>query len=160
MNIEKNKVVTIEYTLKDNAGEVLDTSEGRGPLAFIQGIGNIIEGLEEALEGKVSGDKLDVSIPPEKGYGARNEGLVQKAQRSNFQEGMEINVGMQFQAEIDEHVHIFTVKKIEGDDITLDGNHPLAGETLNFNVEVVGVRDAEAEELDHGHVHGPGGHQH
>lgn len=161
MQIEKNKVVSIWYTLTNNSGEVLDTNSGKQPLYFIQGIGNIIPGLEEALEGKATGDKMQVSIPPEKGYGLRNEQLVQKLPKNMFQGVEQIQPGMQFQAQSEQGgFQIITVTKVEGEEVHVDGNHPLAGETLNFDVEVEGIRDADQNELAHGHVHGPGGHQH
>jgi len=160
MQIEKNKVATIEYTLKNDTGDVLDTSEGQEPMAYIQGVGNLIPGLEEALEGKGEGDEVQVSIPPEKAYGVRNDELIQVVERSVFQGVDELKVGMQFQAQSDQGTQVIWITKVEGDDVTIDGNHPLAGETLNFDVKVVGVREASADELDHGHVHGPGGHQH
>jgi len=160
MQIEKNKVVSLNYTLKNDDGEILDTSEGRAPLEYIHGIGNLIPGLEEALEGKSKNDKLNVTIPPEKAYGVGSDQLIQTVKRSNFEENADIKVGMQFQAQMDYGMQLFTVTKIEGDDITLDGNHPLADQTLLFDVDVVNVRDATAEELEHGHVHQPGEHHH
>jgi len=160
MQIEKNKVVSIDYTLKNDDGQVLDTSEGREPLNFIHGNGQLIPGLEEALEGKVKDDKLNVSIPPEKGYGMRSEQMIHAVDRSNFEAGAEIEEGMQFQAQMDQGVQLLTVVKVEDDKVTLDGNHPLADQTLHFDVDIKDVRDASAEELEHGHVHGPGGHQH
>ncbi len=160
MQISKHKVVTIEYTLTNDQGAVLDTSEGGEPLAYIQGVGGLIPGLESELEGKSSGDALSVSIPPEQGYGERDEALVQVVARDMFAGVDDLEVGMQFQAKSDEEEQVVTVSKVEGDEVTVDGNHPLAGETLNFEVTVVDVRDATAEELEHGHVHGPGGHDH
>lgn len=160
MQISKNKVVTIDYTLTNNEGKVLDSSQGQDPLAYIHGIGNIIPGLEEALEGKQAGDALTVTVEPEKGYGLRNEELTQTVSRELFQGVEELSVGMQFQADGGHGPQVVTITSIEGDDVTIDGNHPLAGATLNFDVSVVGVRDAEEEELSHGHVHGPGGHNH
>lgn len=162
MNITKNKVALIHYTLKDDNGSVLDSSEGKDPLAYIQGIGNLIPGLEEELEGKVAGDKLETSIAPEKGYGERTDQNVHVVPLSSFQpDGDEkLQEGMQVKVETNQGVSIADVAKIEGEDVTLDLNHPLAGETLHFNVEVVDVREATKEELDHGHAHGPGGHHH
>jgi FKBP-type peptidyl-prolyl cis-trans isomerase SlyD len=160
MQIEKNKVVSIDYTLKNDDGQILDTSEGREPLSFIHGNGHLIPGLEEALEGKVKDDKLNVSIPPEKGYGMRSEQMIHAVDRSNFEAGAEIEVGMQFQAQMDHGMQLLTVVKVEDDKITLDGNHPLADQTLHFDVDIKDVREASAEELEHGHVHGPGGHHH
>ena len=161
MQIEKNKVALLEYTLTDSAGEVMDTSEGGDPLAYIQGIGNLIPGLEEELEGKSAGDELNVVVQPEKGYGVRNDALVQQVNREVFQGVDELQVGMQFHAQgEDGGNHMIWITEINGDDVTIDGNHPLAGQTLTFDVKVLEVRDATAEELDHGHVHGPGGHHH
>lgn len=160
MQIEKNKVATIEYTLKNNDGDVLDTSEGNDPMTYIQGIGNLIPGLEDALAGKGVGDEVQVTIPPEKAYGLPDAELVQVVERNVFQGVDDLQVGMQFQAQSDQGTQVIWITDIEGDQVTIDGNHPLAGETLNFDVKVVDVRDASAEELDHGHVHGPGGHQH
>jgi len=160
MQIAKNKVAVIEYTLKNNDGEVLDTSEGGEPMAYIQGVGNLIPGLEDALEGKVVGDDVQVTIPPEKAYGIQNDDLVQVVERGVFQGVDDLQVGMQFQAQSDDGVQVIWIADINGDEVTIDGNHPLAGETLNFDVKVIEVRDASAEELDHGHVHGPGGHHH
>ena len=153
MKIEKNKVVSINYTLTDNKGTKLDTSEGRGPLNFIHGAGQIIIGLEEALEGKVKGDKLKASIAPEKGYGLKNEEMVQQIPRAQFDASQPIEPGMQFNANAEGRTLIVTVTKVEDDFITIDANHPLAGETLNFDVEIMDVRDASTEELAHGHVH-------
>ncbi len=162
MTITKNKVALIHYTLKDESGEVLDSSEGREPLAFIQGIGNIIEGLEEKLEGKTVGDRIETTISPEKAYGLRSEENVHIVPLSSFQaDGDEKLVeGMQVRVETNEGVSLADVAKIDGEEVTLDLNHPLAGETLHFTVEVVDVRDASKEELEHGHAHGPGGHHH
>lgn len=162
MTITKNKVALIHYTLKDGAGEVLDSSEGHEPLAFIQGIGNIIVGLEEALEGKNVGDKVATAIGPEKAYGLRSDDNVHIVPLSGFQpDGDEkVEVGMQVRVETNQGVSIAEVTKVEGEEVTLDLNHPLAGETLHFDVEVVDVRDATNEELNHGHAHGPGGHHH
>ncbi len=162
MTITENKVVLIHYTLKDNSGETLDSSEGKEPLAYIQGIGNIIVGLEEALLGKIVGDKVNTTIAPEKGYGVRNEENIHKVPLAGFQaDGDEKLVeGMQVRVETNEGISIADVSKIEGDEVTLDLNHPLAGETLHFNVEIVDIREATKEELEHGHAHGPGGHHH
>jgi FKBP-type peptidyl-prolyl cis-trans isomerase SlyD len=160
MQIEKNKVVSIDYTLKNDDGKILDTSEGREPLNFIHGIGHLIPGLEEALEGKIKDDKLNVSIPPEKGYGLRSEEMIHTVDKSNFEKDAQIEVGMQFQAQMEQGVQLLTVVKVEDDKVTLDGNHPLADQTLHFDVDVKEVREATAEELEHGHVHGPGGHKH
>ncbi len=160
MQIKKNKVVSIDYTLKNDDGKILDTSEGREPLNFIHGNGHLIPGLEEALEGKTKDKKLSVSIPPEKGYGIRSEEMIQTVDRSNFDKEAQIETGMQFQAQMDNGVQLLTVTKVEGNNVTLDGNHPLADKTLHFDVNVVDVREATKEELEHGHVHAADGHKH
>jgi len=150
----------MEYTLTGSDGTILDTSEGQEPLAYIQGTGNLIPGLESALEGKAAGDHLEVSLPPEEGYGVRDDSLMQTIAREQFEGVEDLQVGMQFEARDDEGEQVVTIVKIEEEVVTVDGNHPLAGEILNFNVDVVEVRDATSEELEHGHVHGPGGHHH
>lgn len=159
MQISKEKVVSIHYTLRDNTGNILDSSEGHDPLYYIQGIGNLIPGMEEGLEGKVKGDKLEIKVSPEKGYGVRNDKMIQKVPRSAFG-GQEVKKGMQFQAGTNHGTQVVTVTEVGLDSITVDGNHPLAGVELNFSVEVLEVRNATSEELAHGHVHGPGGHHH
>ncbi len=154
MKIEKNKIVSINYTLTNNKGETLDTSTGREPLKFIHGVGHIIVGLEEALLGKLKGDKLNVAIAPEKGYGLKIEEMIQKIPKNQFDASQPIEPGMQFNAQDEAgHAIVVTVTKVEADFITIDANHPLAGETLNFDVEVMDVREATNEELSHGHVH-------
>ena len=160
MQIADNSVVSIHYTLTNAAGETLDSSVGQEPLTYLQGSNNIVQGLESALLGKAAGDSLQVSVTPEEGYGELREDLVQEVDRSAFVGVDDIQVGMQFMAQTPWGDQPVTVVKLEGESITLDGNHPLAGQTLNFDVEVLEVRAASAEELDHGHVHGPGGHQH
>lgn len=160
MQITKNKAVAIEYTLTNDAGEVLDSSDGQDPLSYLHGIGNLISGLEEALDGKASGDELKVTISPDKGYGEREEELIQKVPRDRFEDADSLEVGMRFHASSDHGETLVTITGLSDDEVTVDGNHPLAGETLHFEVKVVDVRDATEEELDHGHVHGPGGHNH
>lgn len=160
MQIAEKKVVGIHYKLTNEAGEVLDSSENAQPLLFIHGIGMLIPGLENALTGKATGDKMQVTVQPEDGYGVRDQGLVQQVPKAQFDESEEIQVGMQFQVETQEGAIVVTVTEIGDDTVTIDGNHPLAGMVLNFDVSVEEVRDATQEELDHGHVHGPGGHEH
>ncbi len=160
MQISANMVVSIDYTLTDDQGAVIDSSEGRGPLAYIQGIGNIIPGLENALEGKAQGDSLKVSIAPQDGYGERNDELTQAVPKQMFEGNDEIQVGMQFQTMTESGPQVVTVVEIDDENVTVDGNHPLAGENLNFDVTIVDIREATAEELEHGHVHGPEGHDH
>lgn len=162
MIIAQNRVVQMHYTLTDEENRTIDSSEGKEPLAYIQGIGNVIPGLEDALEGKAKGDKLEVTIAPEDGYGQRLDEMVQTVSKEGFksEEGEELVAGMQVQIETNDGPSIAMVAKIVGEDVTLDLNHPLAGVTLNFDIEVVDVRASTEEEIEHGHVHGPGGHQH
>jgi FKBP-type peptidyl-prolyl cis-trans isomerase SlyD len=156
MQITKNKVASIHYTLRDNEGTVIDSSEGRDPLNYLHGAGNLILGMEEGLEGKSKGEKLSLKIAPEKGYGEKDENLVQQVPRAAFGD-QDIKPGMRFSTN---QGGVVTVTDVGLDAITVDGNHPLAGVELNFAVEVVDVRNATAEEITHGHVHGPGGHHH
>ncbi|MGC3981112.1 MAG: peptidylprolyl isomerase [Steroidobacteraceae bacterium] len=160
MQIAKNTAVQIHYTLKNDAGEVLDSSEGSEPLAYLQGNGNLIPGLEKALEGKSAGDAVNVSIPPAEGYGVHDASLIQEVPRSAFEGIPKVEVGMQFHADSNHGPRTVTVTKVAADTITVDGNHPLADQTLHFAVKIIEVRAATKEELSHGHVHGPGGHHH
>jgi FKBP-type peptidyl-prolyl cis-trans isomerase SlyD len=160
VEITADTVVLIHYTLKDDNGTVLDSSAGSEPLAYIQGHGTLVPGLEKALEGKQGGYTAAVTLSPREGYGTRDEALVQRVPKRSLQGAGEIRKGMQFQARTDDGMRLFTVTGVAGDMVTLDGNHFLADQTLHFDVEVVSVRDATAEELEHGHVHGAGGHHH
>ena len=160
MQVQNDHVVSIDYTLKNDAGEVMDTSEQNGPLAYLHGHQNIIPGLEKALDDKSVGDSFTVSIEPAEAYGERDERMIQTVPREMFQGVDEIEPGMRFQAQTEGGVTVVTIKEVNGDEITLDGNHELAGETLHFDVEVKEVRPASEEEIEHGHVHGPGGHEH
>ena len=161
MLIAQDKVVLIHYTLTDDAGKVLDSSSGGEPLAYLHGQGNIIPGLEKALDGKQAGDKLNVRVEPAEGYGVRDDSLVQQVLRRAFGGAPNVQPGMQFHAQSEKgQTRVVTVTRIQGDMVTVDGNHPLAGEVLNFDVEVAEVREPTGEELEHGHVHGPGGHHH
>ena len=160
MNISKGKVVNIHYALNDAAGEVLESSEGQAPLEYLHGHGNIIAGLEKALDGKAAGDKLKAVIPPEDGYGIRDETLVKELPLSSFQGPDEVAVGAQFQAETSQGPRLATVTKMDDKNATVDLNHPLADQTLSFDIDVVDVREATEEELSHGHAHGPEGHDH
>jgi|SRR5690625_952483 len=155
MQVAKDKVVSIDYTLTDNEGSVLDTSEGRAPLAYLHGAGNIIPGLEKALEGRQAGEQLTVHVSAAEAYGERDDALTQVVPMDMFQGIDQIKPGMRFQAQTSAGMQVVTVAKVEGDQVTIDGNHPLAGKPLNFAVNVVDVRDATADELAHGHVHGP-----
>ncbi len=161
MNIGQDKVVSIHYTLTNGSGEVLDSSSGGEPLAYLHGKGNIIPGLEKALEGRKTGEKLDVKVAADEAYGQRDENLVQKVPRRAFGGVAKVEPGMQFHAQTSQgQTRLVTVTGVQGDMVTVDGNHPLAGQDLNFAVEVADIRDATEEELAHGHVHGPGGHHH
>ena len=160
MKVGKDKVVLMHYTPKNDAGDVIDSSDGGDPLPFLQGHGNIIPGLESALEGSKVGDKLDVSIKPEEGYGLRMQDAIQEIPSSALQDVDEVKVGMQLQSQDQDGTFLVTVTKIEDDKITVDANHPLAGETLHFSVSIESIRKAEAEELSHGHVHADGNHHH
>ena len=156
MPIATNDVVTIHYTLKDDADKVIDSSSGSEPLAYLHGHGNIIPGLERELAGKSVGERLTVRVPAAEGYGEYDRALVQKVPRRALKGIANLKVGMRLQAG---HQAV-TVTHIAGDMVTLDGNHPLAGQNLNFDVEITAVRPATEEELAHGHVHGSGGHHH
>jgi FKBP-type peptidyl-prolyl cis-trans isomerase SlyD len=160
MNISNNCVASIHYTLTDGSGKVLDSSEGQEPLAYLHGSGNIIPGLEKALEGKSVGDKLNVNVPASEAYGLRDDTMVQELPTNMFSGIDQIEVGMEFHAETEHGLQVVTVINLEGDLVTIDGNHPLAGVDLTFDVEVTEVRAATEEELQHGHAHGAGGHHH
>jgi len=159
MAITAQHVVTIEYTLTDDEGRTIDTSQGRDPLSYLHGAGNIVPGLEKALEGQDVGADFKVSIPPEEGYGAYQAGFVRNVPVRKLPNGR-AQAGQRVRLDTSAGPHIFTVKSVKGDYAQLDGNHPLAGKTLHFQVKVVGVRAPTADELAHGHVHGPGGHGH
>jgi len=158
-SISQDKVVGIHYTVKTKEGNVLDQSKEGQPLQFIFGRGMLIKGLEDALAGKVAGDKFDAEIAPADAYGERHEGLIQTVPRSLFGDN-EVAVGMQFRASTDHGEQSVMIVDVADEEVTVDGNHPLAGVELTFNVEVVEVRDADPSELDHGHVHADGNHQH
>lgn len=160
MEISKNAVVTLNYTLKNDTGEVIDESKDNSFL-YLHGAGGIIPGLETALEGKSKGESLSARIEPEDGYGQRDDAMIQVVAREMFEEGHPIEEGVQFHAQSPEgHMITVTVTKVEGDQVTIDGNHPLAGVPLNFDIDIVDIREATQEELDHGHAHGPDGHHH
>lgn len=161
MTITQDKVVLIDYTLKNSQGEMIDSSEGAEPLVYLHGAENIVPGLERELEGKKSGDSLNVVVKPEDGYGIHNEALIGAVPRDMFESDMDIEVGMSFQAETDQGIQMVSIVGLNDEEVTVDGNHPLAGETLHFDVTVCEVRDATEEELEHGHVHSEGcDHQH
>ncbi|MFZ4785496.1 MAG: FKBP-type peptidyl-prolyl cis-trans isomerase [Flavobacteriales bacterium] len=156
MQISNEKVAAIHYTLKDNNGTVLDSSEGKDPLYYLHGFGNLIPGMEKGLEGKVKGDKFDIKVSAADGYGERDDAAIQQVPVSAFG-GADVKVGMQFRAGNEHGQYLVTVTEVNGDMVTVDANHPLAGVELNFAVEVMEVREATQDEIAHGHVHGPGG---
>jgi FKBP-type peptidyl-prolyl cis-trans isomerase SlyD len=160
VKIAKNCVALFEYTLKDSQGKTLDSSGDHGPLAYIHGIGNIIPGLENKMEGKVKGDKFNVHVQAKDGYGVRDEALVQEVPRTQFPDPDDISIGMSFQVDSDQGPFMVTVTNVSEEVVTVDGNHPLAGVDLFFDINVTEVRQATAEELAHRHVHGKGGHHH
>lgn len=151
--IGKNAVVGINYTLTNDQGEVMDTSEGRGPLMYLHGAGNLIPGLEKQLEGKTSGQSFKATIPPAEAYGESNPSMVQTLSRDMFRGVDNIEPGMGFTAEGPQGQQHIVVTAVEGDQVTVDANHPMAGKTLHFDVEIISVRDASEEEISHGHVH-------
>lgn len=153
MQIEENTVVSFDYTLRDSQGETLDTSEGREPLTYLHGHGNIIPGLEKAMTGRDAGEEFSVTVAPDEAYGQHRDELVQNVPRSSFQGVEHLEPGMQFQAESSAGPMVVTVKDVGEEEVTVDGNHVLAGQELQFEVAVKDVRSATAEELEHGHVH-------
>jgi FKBP-type peptidyl-prolyl cis-trans isomerase SlyD len=157
MQIADKKAVTMSYTLKDDADKVIDTSDGRAPLTYLHGVGNIVPGLEKALEGKQAGDAVKVSLSPAEAYGMRDEKQIRKVPLRKLPEG-KIAVGKRFRVQTEGGAIAALVTAIQGDYATIDANHPLAGMTLHFDVTIIEVRDATPDELTHGHAHGPGGH--
>ena len=155
MHIAEQSVVSIHYTLTNDAGETLDTSDGREPLVYLHGAQNIIPGLESELTGKSVGDSFDVTIQPEEAYGTVNPELVQTVPHSAFEGVEKVEPGMQFQARGDDgETQVITVTEVADSGVTVDGNHPLAGQVLNFSVRVEEIRAATEEEIAHGHIHG------
>lgn len=160
MQIAKDRVAVIDYTLKDDDGDILDASQD-GEFLYLHGAHNIIPGLEVALEGKQAGDSIDVSIEPKDAYGDRDPERVQVVPRDMFETDEEILPGMQFHAQSPEgHMMVITVAEVDDDEVTIDGNHAMAGMNLHFSVDVIDVREATSEELEHGHVHADGSCEH
>jgi FKBP-type peptidyl-prolyl cis-trans isomerase SlyD len=153
MKVEKDKIVSIHYTLRDESGDVIDSSTDGDPLDFIQGAGQIIPGVEKALEGKTSGEEMTVVVEPEEGYGLRDESLVYKVPKEQFKDMGNIEVGMRFQVNAGDGPVLMNVASVEPDGVVLDGNHPLADMRLAFDVSIVNVREATKEELE-GSTHG------
>lgn len=160
MRIQRGRVVTMHYTLRDESGGTIETSRGRDPLAYLHGYGQLIPGLEKVLDGNEAGHATTVTVAPKDAYGERDPKAVVRAERDSFPEEMELVPGAEVAAETPDGPLSFVVVSIEGDEVVLDANHPMAGKTLTFDVEVTGVRAATPEELTHGHVHGPEGHGH
>lgn len=160
MRAEANKVVSIDYTLTGPAGQVIDTSRGSEPLPYLHGAGNIVPGLEKALEGRQKGDVVKVTVQPDQAYGMRDEQMIDEVPRARFPAGVDIKAGMQFQANTPDGPRVVTVISADENTVKIDANHPLAGMPLTFDVTVMDIREATAEEINHGHVHGVGGHQH
>jgi FKBP-type peptidyl-prolyl cis-trans isomerase SlyD len=156
MQIANNTTVSIHYALTNDSGEELDSTLGGEPMVYLHGSGNIISGLEKALHNKSVGDKFSVRIEAADAYGEINDDMVQVVSREMFDGIDNLEIGMQFRAAVNSGSDIITVVHIEGDDITVDGNHPMAGQALNFDIEIVAVRLATKEEISHGHIHGAG----
>ncbi|RJE76418.1 peptidylprolyl isomerase [Pseudoalteromonas citrea] len=161
MKIAPNKVVKMHYSVLDNDKNTIDNSFDGEPLLFIIGTGYLIPGLEDAIIDKSAGDTLSVTVEPAQGYGERHDELMQAVPKSMF-DGMEIDVGMQFRASTDDGDQMVMIIDIQDEEVIVDGNHPLSGITLHFDVEILEVRDATEDELSHGHVHTEGGcgHEH
>ena len=162
MQIAQHTVATLSYTLKNAQGEVLDQADASHPFVYLHGANNIIPGLENALSGKQANDSLDVVIPPEQAYGVRDDRLTQQVPRSMFAgvDDSQLVPGARFHAQTNAGTETIIISAVEGDNVTIDANHPLAGETLHFSVTVLEVRPATRDEVSHGHAHGPGGHHH
>jgi FKBP-type peptidyl-prolyl cis-trans isomerase SlyD len=159
MKIEKNRVVRFHYTVTDVDGSELETSRDRAPMAYLAGHGGIIPGLEAALDGKQAGDKLDATVTPEQAYGERRDGLTQRLPKKYFKDAR-LKPGMTVVLQSQQGPRMVTVQKVGMSVVDVDLNHPMAGKTLTFNVDIIDVREASAEEIAHGHAHGDGGHAH
>lgn len=161
MTIAQHKVVTIHYKVSDtDSDEVIDSSENAEPMTYLHGASNIIPGLEQALEGKLVGDELEVTVAPADAYGERSDDRIQQVPIDAFQGMEKVEPGMAVTAQTDQGQINLIITEVNDDQVTVDANHPLAGKSLTFNVTVEAVRDASEEEMEHGHVHGPGGHDH
>lgn len=159
MNISENSVVTLDFTVTNIDGEILDTTEDKQPLEYLHGTGYLVSGLEDVLEGKVEGEDFDVTLSPEQAYGERDDSLIQAVPGELF-DGMEVSEGDTFVAETDDGHRPVTIIEVSEESVTVDGNHPLAGMTLTFKGVVRAIRAATEEELEHGHVHGEHDHDH
>ncbi len=161
MAIAPNNVVTMNFTLKDDEGNILDTTESDGSFSYISGNNMVLPKLEEAVSGMLIGTKKNIKLTAADGYGNYNEQIVQVVGKENFPEDFELEVGMSYMASSPDGAQMpFVITEVHDEDITIDFNHPLAGKNLNFDIELLDVREASSEELSHGHVHGPDGHHH
>jgi len=160
MKISKGSVVLFDYTLTDDDKEIIDSSKEEGALTYLHGEGQIVKGLEKAMEGRKAGDAFKITISPEEAYGIHDPAKIAVVPTDQIEGGEELEEGMQLEASHGDEEQVVVVSKIEGDQVTLDGNHPLAGMNLHFEVTIREVRAATTEEIEHGHVHGPGGHAH
>ncbi|HEX7356944.1 MAG TPA: peptidylprolyl isomerase [Ignavibacteriaceae bacterium] len=161
MAIEQNKVVTLNFTLKDDSGNILDTTDSGGPFSYISGRNMVLPKLEEAVNGMIIGTKKNLKLSAADGYGVYNDDAVQVVGKENFPQDFVLEAGMEYMASNPEGVQMpFIITSVEDETVTIDFNHPLAGKNLNFDLELLDVRDATTEELAHGHVHGPDGHHH
>lgn len=155
MQIARNRVVTIDFTMYGEKSEVLETSQNETPLVYMHGIGELPAGLEDELDGKQAGDSVEVTLEPADAYGEYDESLVQAVPRDQFEELDEIDVGMRFEADTDEGPRVVHVVGLEDGEVIVDANEPYAGRTVRFEVKVLGVREASEDEIEHGHAHGP-----
>ena len=160
MNVEKDSVVRFHYTLRDPDGSELESSRDAQPMAVLVGHGGMIPGLEQALSGRAAGDSFTVTVSPEQGYGERHDNLVQRVPKKYFRDPARLKAGQSAVVGTKQGPRMVTVLKVGMSVVDVDLNHPMAGRTLVFDIEIVEVRPASAEELAHGHVHGEGGHQH
>lgn len=160
MQVAKDRVVRFHYTLSRADGEEIESSRGGSPMATLWGVGAMIPGVERALEGRSAGDSFQVEVAPEDGYGDRRDDLVQRIPKKYFRQSERLKPGMVTEVKTGQGPRAVTVLKVGMSVVDVDGNHPLAGQPLRFAIEVVDVREATAEELDHGHVHGDGGVHH
>jgi FKBP-type peptidyl-prolyl cis-trans isomerase SlyD len=156
MRASKETVVSIEYTLKDEKGTVLDTSVGQDPMEYLHGANNIIPGLEQGVEGLKAGETKSVVVPAALGYGEYSDKLIQRVPLDRFGAN-KVEIGMRFHAETNLRMRVLVIRHVDDKEAVLDGNHELAGKTLHFDVKVVAVRAAELTELAHGHPHQAGG---
>lgn len=160
MNIQDNTVVQLHYDLLDENGELIESSREGEPMAYLHGASNIVPGLEKALAGKAVGDALEVTISPEDGYGERQEDMVQRLPAKYLKHAGKLKPGMQVPLQTEEGPRWVTVIKVGLKSVDVDANHPFAGKTLTFKVDIIDIREASDEEKSHGHAHGPGGHHH